>query len=87
MGADYFPCDRLSSVTSKSSTKRTCKLRSENGRLLQAYAHALSLEVLLKPTISLRRAQNRPYLDRNAFCGQYSKSATLEPCVIGLSGL
>ena len=87
MSADFFPRDRLSEVTGKSSTKRTCKLRSKNGRLLQANAYALSLEVLLKPTISLRRAQNRPYLDRNTFCGQYSKSASLEPCDISLSGL
>ena len=65
----------------KSYTKRTCKLRAKNGRLLLGRAHALSLEVLLKPTISLRRAQNRPYLDRNAICGQYSKSASFEPRV------
>ena len=80
-------CDRLSDVTGKSFIAMTCKLRSKNGRPHQANACALSLEVLLKPTISLRRAQNRPYLDRNAFCGQYSKSATLEPRVIDLSGL
>jgi len=50
-------------------------------------AFALSLEVLLKPTVSLRRAQNRPYLDRNAFSGQYGKIAVYKPRFFDLSGL
>jgi hypothetical protein len=42
-------------------------------------ATALSLEVLLKPTVSLRRAQNRPYIDRNTYSGQYGKMASHKP--------
>jgi len=49
-------------------------------------AFALSLEVLLKPTASLRRAQNRPYLDRNAYSGQYGKMVSYKPRFFDLSG-
>jgi len=50
-------------------------------------AFALSLEVLLKPTVSLRRAQNRPYLDRNTYSGQYAKMASHKPRFFDFSGL
>ncbi|WP_212613509.1 hypothetical protein, partial [Pseudomonas palleroniana] len=62
-----------------------CASEPRNASLCAAFA--LSLEVLLKPTVSLRRAQNRPYLDRNAYSGQYGKMVSHKPYVSDLSGL
>jgi hypothetical protein len=67
--------DRSSVVTDESFNIAACKLRIKPAQRITLYCHRLSLEVLLKPTVSLRRAQNRPYLDRNAYSGQYAKIA------------
>jgi hypothetical protein len=79
--------DRSSMVTDESFIIAACKLRVQTRNTSLRAAFALSLEVLLKPTVSLRRAQNRPYLDRNAYSGQYGKMASHKPHVGDLSGL
>jgi hypothetical protein len=78
--------DRLSGVTDESFNIAACKLRGKPARRITFYAIALSLEVLLKPTVSLRRAQNRPYLDRNTYSGQYGKIAVHKPGDYDFSG-
>ncbi|WP_217998900.1 hypothetical protein, partial [Pseudomonas syringae pv. coryli] len=45
------------------------------------------LPAIREPRFSLRQTQNRPYIDRNAFSGQYAKSASSESGVFDLSGL
>jgi hypothetical protein len=70
--------DRSSVVTHGSFIIAACKLRAKLARRI-TFAIALSLEVLLKPAVCLRRAQNRPYLDRNTYSGQYGKMAVHKP--------
>jgi len=45
------------------------------------------LDVLLKPTVCLRSVQNRPYIDRNAYSGQYGKMASHKPRCFDLPSL
>jgi len=78
--------DRSSVVTDESFNITACKLRAKPARCITFTAIALSLEVLLKPTVSLRRAQNRPYLDRNTYSGQYGKIAVHKPRDFDFSG-
>ncbi|WP_158830348.1 hypothetical protein [Pseudomonas sp. PB103] len=80
-------CDRSSGVTDESWIFTLCKLRAGLRRASPFIACALSLEVLLKPPVCLRRAQNRPYLDRNAYSGQYSKMTIHKPRFFDFSGL
>src|SRR3546814_2158983 len=63
----------------RSSLSRRVNCASEPRNTSLCAAFALSLEVLLEPTVSLRRAQNRPYLDRNAHSGQYGKMVSHKP--------
>ncbi|WP_156465482.1 hypothetical protein [Pseudomonas sp. Leaf48] len=79
--------DRSSVVTIESFLIAACKLRVQAALRITSTAIALSLEVLLKPTVSLRRAQNRPYLDRNAYSGQYAKIAVHTARDFDFSGL
>jgi hypothetical protein len=74
-------------VTDESFVIAACKLRPWGRNASPSTATALSLEVLLKPTVSLRRAQNRPYIDRNAYSGQYGKMASHKPRYFDFSGL
>ncbi|WP_160108925.1 hypothetical protein [Pseudomonas izuensis] len=78
--------DRSSVVTNESFNIAACKLRATPNGASPCTAIALSLEVLLKPTVSLRRAQNRPYLDRNTYSGQYGKIAVHNPRDFDFSG-
>jgi hypothetical protein len=73
-------------MTNESFNIAACKLRAKPKLRITLYCYALSLEVLLKPTVSLRRAQNRPYLDRNAYSGQYGKMASHKPRDFDFSG-
>ena len=79
--------DRSSVVTIQSFNFAVCKLRAKPALRITLSAYALSLEVLLKPPVCLRRAQNRPYLDRNAYSGQYSKMTIHKPRFFDFSGL
>jgi len=71
--------DRSSVVTERSFFIAACKLRAINETRVTCFALALLLDVLLKPAVCLRYAQNRPYIDRNAYSGQYAKIASHKP--------
>jgi hypothetical protein len=79
--------DRSSVVTERSFIIAACKLRAKAWPRVTFFAFALSLEVLLKPTVCLRDAQNRPYLDRNAYSGQYGKMVSYKPRCFDLPSL
>jgi hypothetical protein len=72
-------CDRSSVVTDRSFFLAACKLRAIICARVTRFASALLLDVLLKPAVCLRLAQNRPYLDRNTYSGQYGKMASHKP--------
>ncbi|MEG2393298.1 MAG: hypothetical protein RSB64_20720, partial [Pseudomonas sp.] len=79
--------DRSSGVTDKSFIVATCKLRASITCASTCISIALSLDVALKPAVRLREAQNRPYIDRNTFSGQYSKMVRYKPRCFDLPSL
>jgi len=79
--------DRSSVVTERSFFIAACKLRPNVWVRITFIAFGLSLDVLLKPAVCLREAQNRPYLDRNAYSGQYGKMVSHKPRCFDLSRL
>jgi len=79
--------DRSSAVTERSFIIVACKLRAIVARASPLFAFSLSFEVALKPTVCLRDAQNRPYIDRNAYSGQYAKMVSYKPRCFDLPSL